>query len=98
MKAADQRKQFDALLNDSKDSMGRLLAKAPDFPPYLSIGRQLRALSLWTQDGKMPTREQRLALDFQVVAVRELESNSNPEVQQLVKKLYQLAYDLKRLS
>jgi|SRR5581483_9675960 len=92
-----QRKEFDALLTDTKGRMGPLLAKAPDFPPYLSIGRQLRALSQWTQDGKLPTREQRLALDFQVVALRELESNPNPEVQELVKKLYQLAYDLKRL-
>lgn len=91
------RKEFDALLVESKELTGRLLAQNPDFPAYLSIGRQLRALTTWTQDGKVPNQEERGALDFQLVAVRELEDDPNPEVQQLVKKLYKLAYDLKRL-
>lgn len=91
------RSEFDSLLTESKEITGRLLSQAPDFPPYLSIGRQLRALSSWTQDGKLPNDEERQSLDFQLVAVRELEGDARPEVQQLVKKLYRLAYDLKRL-
>lgn len=91
------RREFDALLLESKDLTGRLLSHSPDFPPYLSIGRQLRALTAWTQNGNLPNPEERGSLDFQLVAVRELEDDPNPDVQQLVKKLYRLAYDLKRL-
>lgn len=92
------RKEFDGLLAECKEVMGRLLAQHPDFPPYLSVGRQLRALSEWTVDGKLPNREECDSLDFDLVAVREFEPSSDATLQDFAQKLYRLAYVLEELS
>jgi Tsi6 len=92
------RKEFDGLLAECKEIMGRFLARNPDFPPYLSVGRQLRALSEWTANGQLPNKEECDSLDFDLVAVREFEPSPDPALQQFAQKLYRLAYVLEELT
>jgi hypothetical protein len=65
---------------------------------YESNRRQLEALTQWTANGRRPTPQEEQSINVGVIAVRELDDDSSPEVQALSELLKQISYDLDRLA
>jgi hypothetical protein len=86
----DSLRDFRKILVETIRLVQRLEAESPGFPVYENIIRQLEAMSKWTEDDRMPTLEERNSIDVGLVAVRELEADPDPQVQDLCNRLYQL--------
>ncbi len=68
------------------------------YPVYESVRRQLEAITQWTANGRRPTPEQEQSINIGMIAVRELDGDSRPEVQTLSGLLKQINYDLDHLA
>jgi hypothetical protein len=86
----DSLSDFRRTLAETISLVQRLMVESPGFPVYENIIRQLEAMSRWTKDDRVPTMEERNSIDVGLVAVRELESDPDPQVQNLCNRLYQL--------
>jgi hypothetical protein len=86
----DSLNDFRRILAETIGLVQQRAAESPGFPVYENIIRQLEAMSRWTKDARVPTEEERNSIDVGLVAVRELEADPNPQVQDLCNRLYHL--------
>jgi len=70
------RGDFDRILSETLNIAKQLRDMTPGFGPYISIFSQLEAISKWTSHGRVPTTREKESLNLGLIAVRELEDNS----------------------
>jgi ankyrin repeat protein len=89
---------FQKMLADALAIVKELEVRSPGFAVYESIRLQLEALTQWTANGRRPTAEEEQRITLGVIAVRELEDDSRPEVQKLSQLLMSINYELDGLT
>lgn len=89
---------FRKMIVDALAIVKELDARCGGFAVYQSITRQLEALTQWTANGRRPTAEEEQRIILGVIAVRELDDDSRPEVQKLSDLLKSINYDLDGLT
>jgi len=89
---------FQKMLADALAIVKELEVLSPGFAVYESIRLQLEALTQWTANGRRPTAEEEQRITLGVIAVRELEDDSRPEVQKLSQLLMSINYELDGLT
>lgn len=92
------RKEFDRVLAEALRIAQHLWSETPEFGPYISISNQLEAISKWTCHGRVPTATERESLNLGLIAVRELENNSEPTVQDFCNRIYEICDYLDRMG
>jgi ankyrin repeat protein len=89
---------FQEELSEALAIVTKLNERFSGYSVYESIRRQLEALTQWTANGRRPTPQEEQSINVGVIAVRELDDDSSPEVQALSELLKQINYDLDRLA
>ena len=89
---------FQKMLADALAIATQLDERSSGFAVYQSVRRQLEALTEWTANGRRPTAEEEQRITLGMIAVRELDDDSRPEVQKLSDLLKSINYDLDGLT
>jgi ankyrin repeat protein len=89
---------FQKMLADALAIVKELDTRCGGFAVYQSITRQLEAITQWTANGRRPAAEEEQRIILGVMAVRELDDDSSPEVQKLSHLLKSINYDLETLT
>lgn len=92
------RKDFDRILSETLNIARQLRSETPEFGPYVSIFNQLEAISKWTSHGRAPTTRERESLNLGLIAVRELENNSEASIQDFCNRIYEICDYLDRMN
>ncbi len=84
---------FREMLADALAIVKELEVQSGGFAVYQSVRLQLEALTQWTENGRRPTAEEEQRITLGVIAVRELDDDSRPEVQKLSELLKSIHYE-----
>ena len=89
---------FQKMLVDALAIVKELEVWSGGFAVYESVRLQLEALTQWTANGRRPTAEEEQRINLGMIAVRELDDDSRPEVQKLSDLLKSIHYELDGLT
>lgn len=90
------RNDFRRVLSETRNIAKQLMTETPEFGPYQSIVNQLQAIANWTSHGRTPTEKERESLNLGLIAMRELENNSEPSVRDFTHRIYEICDYLDR--
>jgi hypothetical protein len=88
----DTDREFQTILAETIAIAKGLDARIGGFSLYQNIGRQLEAMRRWTAHDRRWTMEEEKSIDVGLLAVRELDPDPSPEVQDLSSRLCELNY------
>jgi len=84
------RSDFERVLSETIRLVRRLNIESPGYPTFEIILRQLEAMAAWTASGRTPAQDERESIDIGLIAVRELDNDPDPRIQDLATRLHEL--------
>ncbi|MDI3284184.1 immunity protein Tsi6 family protein [Polyangium sp. 15x6] len=86
----DNRKDFFDVLARTRIEAEARFQGAPRSTTYESIARQLAAMQSMTANDRTPTEDERESITIGLLAVRELEPASDPDLADFIERLHEL--------
>jgi hypothetical protein len=94
-KYIQDRADFFHVLDDAIADTRRLGGGPPLRPPLESILYQLEMMTVWTRNGRQPTKDERRSISIGELVVRELEPAARDDLDEYMKHLYELTFYFK---
>ncbi|MBN2518595.1 MAG: hypothetical protein JXB14_07120 [Candidatus Altiarchaeota archaeon] len=90
MELINSREDFHRVLGETISIVQQFNSETPGFPPFVEILRELELMAGWTKNGRTPTKKERESIYVGLIAVRELDTDPDPGIQDLCNRLHEL--------